>query len=165
MLENENGIHFISAPTFDRINVFQNDQHCLLLEEQLRYYADAYDVELLAYVIMPDHLHCLIWPQGEKTFSDYMRGIKSFSAKKIIEVMHRWGAHTPFENNHRRGAHTPPPQKVWQDSFFTYLISSIQKLEEKLEYIRQNPVEAGLVATPEAYRWLYVNPYINEIQF
>ena len=124
---------------------------------------------------MPDHLHCMIWPQGEKTFSDFMRGVKSYSGKKILEELDRRGVGTPPIGvplfDHRRGpltpplSHTPPVRKIWQDSFFTYFIDSIFKLEEKLEYIKQNPVKAGLISTSETYKWLYVNPKINELEF
>lgn len=170
MLVHEGGIHFISASTFSRAKYFSDDDLCQILDEQLRFYSESYKVELVAYVIMPDHFHCLIWPKGEKTYSDYMRGVKSFSARLILEVLDRQGQGTPpMKTNgwikNRRGAYTPPPRKVWQDSFFTYVINSIEKLEQKLEYIKQNPVQAGLVSKSEDYRWLYVNPKLSEIEF
>ena len=148
-----NGVHFISATTHHRIPHFSDDQICLILQQQIMFYSQTYEIDLLSFVIMPDHFHCLIWPQGEKTFSDFMRGVKSYSGKKILGELNR------------RGPMTPPVRKIWQDSFFTYFIDSIFKFNEKLEYIKQNPVEAGLVSTSEAYRWLYVNPKIYEIEF
>lgn len=158
---------------------FSDSQICLILQQQMMFYSKLYQIDLLSFVIMPDHLHCLIWPQGEKTFSDFMRGVKSYSGKKILEELDRRGPQTqPIKTNYeynnrlgvstninRRGPMTPPVRKIWQDTFFTYFIDSVFKLEEKLEYIKQNPIKAGLVSTSEAYRWLYVNPKINEIEF
>lgn len=54
--------------------------------------------------------------------------------------------------------------RIWQPGLFPYLIGDTNKLEEKLEYIKNNPVEAGLVEKPEDYQWLYVNPKIFEIE-
>jgi hypothetical protein len=34
----------------------------------------------------------------------------------------------------------------------------MRNLKEKCEYIRQNPIVAGLVRKPEDYRWLWLNP-------
>lgn len=65
--------------------------------------------------------------------------------------------------HNRRGSH-PPPQakryvpKIWQDSFFDYVIETEEKLEEKIWYIIRNPVEDNLVAESGAYPYLFVHP-------
>ena len=38
-----------------------------------------------------------------------------------------------------------------------HVLRSDESLEEKLEYVRQNPVRKGLCRTPEEYGWLWVN--------
>jgi hypothetical protein len=45
---------------------------------------------------------------------------------------------------------------VWQEESFDHLLRSQESLEEKLQYIRQNPVGKGLVSKPEDYKWLWV---------
>ncbi|MBU0531527.1 transposase [Patescibacteria group bacterium] len=158
--------------------MFTNDAFCLILWDELFYYAGEYNVDLLAFVIMPEHLHCLIWPQGEKIFSDYIRGVKSHLAKLILEHLNRRGPLT--SPSARPGQGTRPMKgegnkyptrrisdqtdRIWQPGLFPYLIGDTNKLEEKLEYIKNNPVEAGLVEKPEDYQWLYVNPKIFEIE-
>jgi hypothetical protein len=47
---------------------------------------------------------------------------------------------------------------VWEEESFDHVLRSDESLLEKCEYIRQNPVQAGLVARPEDYRWLWVGP-------
>ena len=173
----ENKIVFVTTDIDERHQLFTNDAFCMILRDELFFYAKQYNVDLLAFVIMPEHLHCLIWPQGNKTFSDYMRGVKSHSAKLIIEHLHRREPPLPPGDTaaakaaayvskkiedpyHKRGL----KHKIWQPSFFPYLISDTTKLEEKFEYIRNNPVKAGLVEKPEDYQWLYVNSKIYEIE-
>ena len=48
---------------------------------------------------------------------------------------------------------------VWQEESFDHVLRSQDSLEEKLEYIRQNPVRRGLVQKPEDYRWLWIEQY------
>jgi len=44
---------------------------------------------------------------------------------------------------------------VWQEESFDHVIRGDVSLEEKIDYIRQNPVRRGLVSRPEEYRWLW----------
>ena len=44
------------------------------------------------------------------------------------------------------------------------MLRSDESLEEKCEYIRQNPVKAGLVRRSEDYPWLWVNPHFKKRQ-
>ena len=45
---------------------------------------------------------------------------------------------------------------VWQEESFDHVLRSQESLEQKLEYIQQNPVRRGLVEKPEDYRWLWI---------
>jgi len=45
---------------------------------------------------------------------------------------------------------------LWQDESFDHVLRSNESFDEKLEYIRQNPVRRALAAKPEEYPWLWV---------
>jgi putative transposase len=47
------------------------------------------------------------------------------------------------------------PGPVWQEEFFDHVLRSHDSLAEKVDYIRQNPVRAGLVEDEKEYRWLW----------
>lgn len=101
-------------------------------------------VELLAAVVMPDHVHLLLralrnadgWPIP---LVEIMQSLKSATAHRINKLLRRSGP-------------------VWEEESFDHVLRSYESLEDKREYIRQNPVKAGLVQTPEDYRWLWLNP-------
>jgi REP-associated tyrosine transposase len=46
---------------------------------------------------------------------------------------------------------------VWQGESFDHVLRSQKSLEAKREYIRNNPVRAGLVKKPEDYKWLWLD--------
>ena len=50
---------------------------------------------------------------------------------------------------------------VWEEESFDHVLRSDESLKEKCQYIRQNPVEAGLVKVPEDYRWLWVESALS----
>ncbi len=168
--------HYVTSVTHGRAEIFRDEVCARKLLEELHFYADRFKVELIAAVVMPDHFHAIIWPQTkEKTFSDYMHGVKSYFARWYADESARRGAVAPpiiqgsssdqrssvNEPSYRRGDSAPPSRdikKIWQDSFFDYLILNERKLEEKILYIMENPVEDGLAARPRDYPYLYVNP-------
>ena len=101
-------------------------------------------IHLYAAVVMPDHVHLLLSPLRDANgwpfaLIDIVQCLKSASAHRINKLLHRSGP-------------------VWEEESFDHVLRSDESLKEKCEYIRQNPVEAGLVQRPEDYRWLWVNP-------
>jgi REP element-mobilizing transposase RayT len=101
-------------------------------------------IHLHAVVIMPDHVHLLLTPLREGSGWPFplvgiLQCLKSATAHRINKFLH----------------HTGP---VWEEESFDHVLRSDESLKEKCEYIRQNPVKAGLVRRPEDYPWLWVNP-------
>ena len=68
---------------------------------------------------------------------EILQGIKGVSAHSVNRMLQRSGP-------------------VWQEESFDHVLRSNESFEEKLEYIRQNPVRRGLVTRREEYRWLWV---------
>jgi len=51
------------------------------------------------------------------------------------------------------------PQHIWQKRFYDFNVWSARKRAEKLRYMHRNPVERGLVASPELWRWSSFRAY------
>ncbi len=83
------------------------------------------------YVVMPDHVHFFALPRPDgKSLSDFVRDWKKWTAHRLI------------------GEELASPP-VWQPEFFDHLLRSAKSYSEKWEYVRANPVRAGLVARAE----------------
>jgi putative transposase len=105
---------------------------------------DGKRIDLKAAVVMPDHVHLLFMPLADEHGWPHplpliLKLIKGMSARSVNKLM---------------GVSGP----VWQEESFDHVLRSEESLQEKLEYIRQNPVRKGLVARPEDYPWLWVAP-------
>jgi len=50
---------------------------------------------------------------------------------------------------------------LWEEESFDHVVRSDESLKEKCEYIRQNPVEEGLVSVAEQYPWLWISPELQ----
>jgi len=49
--------------------------------------------------------------------------------------------------------------ELWQPRFFDRALRTVEEYNEKVEYIHQNPVRAGLVSRPQDWRWSSFNEY------
>jgi REP element-mobilizing transposase RayT len=99
---------------------------------------------LHAVVVMPDHVHLLLAPLRNEDgwpfpLVDILQCLKGATAHRINRLLYRAGP-------------------VWEEDSFDHVLRSDESLKDKCEYLRQNPVRAGLVEKPEDYRWLWVNP-------
>lgn len=84
---------------------------------------------------MPDHVHFFCRPQPEaKTLSGFMAAWKQWTAKRLI----------------RENTCTSP---VWQTEFFDHILRSSESYGQKWDYVRNNPVRAGLVTNAEDWPW------------
>jgi len=93
---------------------------------------------------MPDHVHLLLSPLRDEDgwpyrLVDIMQCLKGATAHRINKLLERSGP-------------------VWEEESFDHVLRSDESLREKAEYIRENPVRAGLVREAEDYRWLWGGP-------
>jgi REP element-mobilizing transposase RayT len=94
-------------------------------------------IDLDAAVVMPDHVHTILRVLDGYTLSRVFQQIKGRSSRQINELLGRQG-------------------RVWQVESFDHIIRHAAELDEKMEYIRQNPAKRGLEQNPGGYRWLFV---------
>jgi REP element-mobilizing transposase RayT len=83
------------------------------------------------YVVMPDHVHFFGAPASEsaKNLSTFVGGWKRWTQRRIRD--------------------TVLASFAWQAEFFDHVMRGAESYEQKWEYVRANPVRAGLVARPQ----------------
>ena len=100
-------------------------------ENLLHHDGEAY--HLLAWVVMPNHVHALI--QIENTPLDQvLHSWKSYTASRANKVLGRTGA-------------------FWQREYFDRYMRDEEHLRKSVRYIENNPVKARLARTPEEWPW------------
>ena len=162
--------HFVTTKTYGSRPYFENEECSRILLEELRFYKEKYDFILIGYVIMPDHLHLLLWWDIEEkpglSVSKIMQGIKGATARRIIDLMQDKGLERMLQSTHRNDVSISRRRNVkyrlWQPGFYDFNVYSDEKLLEKLNYIHSNPVRAGLVLSPRDYKWSSYKEYFVE---
>jgi len=118
----------------------KNKQIADLVAESI-HYRDGKVFELVAFCIMPNHVHLVFTPleKAEDVF---------YSLTEILQSLKR---HTARQSNlilGRSGA-------FWQDESYDHIIRDEAELERIVKYVVNNPVKAGLVNDPSKWKWSY----------
>jgi len=100
-----------------------------LVQDALSFF-DGQRYRLIAWVIMPNHVHAMI---------EQMEG------HRLGEIIHSWKRFTANRINGRRGV----TGAVWAEDYFDRYIRDADHYERMVAYIENNPVKAGLVGKPE----------------
>jgi putative transposase len=100
-------------------------------------------VRIIAYCIMPTHLHLILEQLEEKGISVFMN--------KILNSYTRY-----FNLKHKRKG------PLWESRFKNVLVSSDEQLLHLTRYIHLNPVTAYLVAKPENWKWSSYSEYLGK---
>jgi REP element-mobilizing transposase RayT len=126
-------VYLVTVCCAQRREVFGRTETVRVGAECLKRIAERQAWNVMKVCFMPDHVHVLLSPlrEREQSLSDFVRAWKSCVVLRL------------------RGIGVAG--EIWQREFHDRLLRSDEKLEEKWEYVRQNPVRAGLCRIPEEY--------------
>lgn len=114
-----------------------------VVRESLHFFAGV-RYHLLEYVVMPSHLHWVFQPtdEYEASFPDDRR-----TPREVI--MQRLKSYTGLHCNRLLGRTGP----FWQQESYDHWVRDERELYYVIQYVRNNPVRAGLAATPEEWEF------------
>lgn len=149
----EGSVYYITTNVYSRLRIFISPSFIIPILDSLNFYRYQFKSKLFGYVIMPDHLHLLVYPtDGSIDVSDFMRDFKRFTSGRISRQAELEGKTDWVAQFQESGEETKRAEKkVWQDSYWEQSIFTDKFMREKLNYIHMNPVRAGLVDEPGKY--------------
>lgn len=100
-------------------------QNSLLFHDQEKY-------RLVAWVVMPNHVHMLCTPGAGYDLAGIMHSVKSFTSNEANKMLSRTG-------------------RFWQKEYFDRYIRNATQFSRTVQYIEMNPVKANLCRRPEAW--------------
>ncbi|HZE57478.1 MAG TPA: transposase [Chthoniobacterales bacterium] len=133
-----NPVFFITACTYRRRRLLAADAvYDAFVGFCQRAYAE-HSIAVGRYVIMPDHIHLFVSGPNEFELGRWMGMLKQCLEKAVIATTSSTG----------RRLQRP----IWQRGFFDHVLRSEESYGQKWNYVRDNPVRAGLVADADGWR-------------
>lgn len=127
-----------------RQNIFHSKEDYFFYINRLERYIKKYDVALICYVLMPNHIHLLA---KQKTDTPIYKFVASLHTSYSIY----------FNKKNKHVGH------VFQDRFKQIIINSDNQLLYLTKYIHRNPVEAGLAPSVSGYPWSSYHEYMRTL--
>lgn len=158
--------YFITLTTVGWVDVFTRLNQKQVIIDALRFCQHQKGLEIYAYVLMHSHLHLVCKSVGTLTLAEIMRDFKKYTSKKIIEtIVSKPESRREWLLNYfeEACAHLKRLQKykVWQDGYHAESLYSNTFIQEKINYIHQNPVKEMIVVYAEDYYFSSARNYAS----
>ena len=160
----QDSIYFLTFTITDWVDVFTRLHYRNIIAESLTYCKKNKGLRLYAWCLMTNHLHLVCSLEQPLRMSDFLRDYKKFTAKAILEeiqnntesrrewMLYRFEFAGKFDNRIQK-------YRFWQDKSHPIELTSNEMIEQRINYIHENPVRTGLVAKAEEYLYSSARNY------
>ncbi len=151
----EDGLYFVSFSVVGWLDIFTRRIYQEILIESFEYCQTHKNLKLYCYCIMPNHVHFIAQSEAG-SLTTVLRSLKSFTAKELMKAigeniqesrkelfLHQFSYYGKKNKN--------AEMQFWKHDNHPFYLYSNEMIDQKIDYIHQNPVEAGFVN--EAHEW------------
>ena len=156
---------FVTTTCNNWKHLFINDKYYDLICSSLKFVCEKYKADLLGYIIMPNHIHLIIYFKNETKLSDLMRDFKKFTSVQIRKMLEEDGYLEILESLRENIKDKKQVFKVWNDRFDDVAIYNEETLKIKLQYLHQNPVRKEIVPNSEDYKYSSARFYLSDRKY
>ncbi|MBI3006237.1 MAG: transposase [Ignavibacteriales bacterium] len=155
-------LYFVTTTIVDWQFVFTSFPYFEIIIDALKYSVAKKGLHLHAYVIMPNHAHYIISADIPENVSHIMRDFNTHTSREITALL-REERKIPALDLFKRAAALDGRGndfKVWQDGFHPIALETEGFIEQKLDYLHDNPVRKGYVEEPEHWKYSSARNYV-----
>ena len=151
-------LQFITTSTYRRAPVFLSHRFCHCFVQRLEEVRQELKFLLIGWVLMPEHFHLLIKPEPAETTPLILKELKEQTADRILKTLranlqYEWCHKTLTRLRLPPTVHDGCHYRLWNRRFHPFNVFTEKKLQEKLNYMHNNPVKRGLVSSPGDWPW------------
>jgi len=164
---NKEGVYFISFATVYWLDVFTRQVYFDVLAESVNYCRKEKGMEVYAYCFMPSHVH-LVFRSGWGDPSGLIRDFKSYTSKKIMQAIEENPQESRkewllwmMEKAGKKNSNITKRQ-FWQQHNKPIELWTDKVIQQKIDYIHNNPVESGFVTDPIDWKYSSARNYQDD---
>ncbi len=158
---NPEGVYFVSFAVQGWVDVFTRNEYKNILIENLEYCQKNKGLEIFAWCIMTNHVHLIIRAKEGYLLQNILCDFKKFTSKAIIKVI----SENPVESRKEwllAQFKTKEGYSFWRGDNKPIELWSNSVIDQKINYLHQNPVEEGLVFRAQDYVYSSACDYAGE---
>ena len=166
-IKDQNAVYFLTFTVVDWVDVFTRKEYKVVVADSLNYCIANKGLEVYAWCLMSNHLHLVCRAKENYRISDIIRDFKKFTAKAILEIietepesrrdwmLYRFEFAGKFDNRISK-------YRFWQETNHAILLDRNELIDQKINYIHQNPVRAMICERPEEYLYSSARDYSGD---
>jgi len=165
---NHQALTFVTTGIVHWINLFSKEVYKEIIVDSLKYCTEEKGLIVYAYVIMSNHIHLIIRAKEGFAVNEIIRDFKKFTSKQLTKEIET-GVESRKEWLLDKFQHTASQikrnskYKVWRDGYHPVELSTNEMIDQRIDYIHNNPVEAGIVFEAEHYKYSSAIQYAGGI--
>ena len=156
-------LYFVTLTVVNWIDVFTRRIYNDFIIENLTWCQQNKKLNIYAYVIMTNHIH-LVASVTDGSLGDVLGNFKTYTSKELFKMIksneqesrRNWmlrsfefaGKYNPLNEHHQ----------FWQNGNYPVLLYSAAVIDQKIDYIHENPVRAGFVGSAHEFWYSSANP-------
>lgn len=152
-------IHFIGFAVVQWVDTLSRPAYKNIIIDSFKFCRQRKGLNLYAYVIMNNHVHLIASAKEGHNLSDILRGLKRHTSKALLEAIQNnlsesrknwmiWIFKSAGNSNSNNKDY-----QFWQQDNRPIQLTTSEMLEQRLEYLHENPVKEGVVF--EAHHYIY----------
>ena len=166
-IEDQNAVYFLTFTVTDWIDVFTRKEYKIEIIDSLNYCIKNKGLIIYAWCLMSNHLHLVCQAKEGFRISDIIRDFKKFTAKAIVRkieeepesrrewLLYRFEFAGKYDNRIKK-------YKFWQETNHAVLLDNNEMIDQRVNYIHENPVRALIVAHAHEYLFSSAVDYAGE---
>ncbi len=146
-------VYFLTFTVVEWLPVFISEETCQIVVESLNFCHREKALRINAYVIMPTHLHAILFDAGfdAARLSQTITALRKHTGRQLCDYC---TARVPvFDRVLRESAGPDRERQFWQHSRRPEAIYTQWFWRQTLDYLHDNPCRKGLVLSPEHWRY------------
>ena len=160
----QDAVYFLTFTVVEWVDVFTRQSYRSIIAESLDYCRKHKGLKLYAWCLMTNHMHLVCSIELPFRMTDFLRDFKKFTAKAVLDqiqtmaesrrdwLLYRFEFAGKFDNRIEK-------YRFWQDKSHPVELTTTEMIDQRINYIHENPVRSGLVARSEEYLYSSARNY------
>ena len=157
--------YFVTFAVEGWVDVFTRQLYKDLVLESIRFCQKEKGLVLYGWCLMSNHIHMIIGRKGENNIEEIVRDFKKYTSVQVcraiesntLESRREWMLNIFRLSASESNKHIK--YKFWQSEFHPIELFYNEMMDQKLEYIHENPVKEGIVENAEEYLYSSARDY------
>ena len=151
--------HFVTCTVVGWADALSRPEYKEVILDSLRFCQQRKGLRIYAWVIMANHLHMIVSAATGHKLPDIMRDFKKFTSRTMIDAI----SNNPSESRREwmlsmfgyagRSNNDNEIFQFWKGDYHPVTLDTPELFEQRLTYLHENPVRAGIVWEPQDYKY------------